>query len=138
MSFLRAHRGYSPEGFIVNDDIPEALCSLSYVTINDTIQKILAYGWGTLLAKVYICNAYRTVPVHLDDRWLMGMSPCLWISPLRSAPKIFTAVADAAEYILHLASVKFVIHYLDDFLIHTSVPQLYIPYFLHFIIWVYQ
>ena len=66
---------YSPEGFSVNDDIPEVLCSLSYVTINDTIQGILAYGWGTLLAKVYICNAYRTVPVHLDDRWLMGM---LW------------------------------------------------------------
>ena len=36
---------------------------------------------------------------------------------LHSAPKIFTAVADAGEYILHLASVKFVIYYLDNFLL---------------------
>ena len=35
---------------------------------------------------------------------------------LCSAPNIFTAMADAAEYILHLAGVKFVIHYLGDFL----------------------
>ena len=60
----------SPEGFSVNDDIPEALCSLSYDTINDTIQGILAYGRGTLLD---ICSAYRTVPVHPDDWWLNGM-----------------------------------------------------------------
>ena len=63
------------EGFIVNDDIPEVLCSLSYVTINYAIQGILAYGRGTLLAKVDIRSAYRTVPVHLGDWWLMGM---LW------------------------------------------------------------
>jgi hypothetical protein len=36
---------------------------------------------------------------------------------LRSAPKIFTAIADAVEWILKQAGVKFVIHYLDDFLL---------------------
>ena len=36
---------------------------------------------------------------------------------LRSAPKIFTAVADAVEWILRKEGVKFVIHYLDDFLV---------------------
>jgi len=36
---------------------------------------------------------------------------------LRSAPKIFTAVADAVEWILRSEGVNFVIHYLDDFLL---------------------
>ena len=36
---------------------------------------------------------------------------------LRSAPKLFTAVADAAEWIVREAGVTFVIHYLDDFLV---------------------
>ncbi len=36
---------------------------------------------------------------------------------LRSAPKIFTAVADAVEWILKHEGVRFAIHYLDDFLV---------------------
>ena len=36
---------------------------------------------------------------------------------LRSAPKIFTAVADAVEWIAKQEGVGFVIHYLDDFLV---------------------
>ena len=85
-----------PAGASVNDGISEALCSLSYVTINDAIQGVLAHSQGVLLAKVDIC--------HPDDRWLMGMSwqGSLFIDTtlsfdLRSAPKIFTALADAAE-----------------------------------------
>ena len=36
---------------------------------------------------------------------------------LSSTPKIFMAVVDAAEWILKAEEVKFVIHYLDDFLV---------------------
>lgn len=36
---------------------------------------------------------------------------------LRSAPKIFTAIADAAEWIARQHGVNFIIHYLDDYLI---------------------
>lgn len=36
---------------------------------------------------------------------------------LRSAPKIFAAVADAVEWIARYLGVRFVIHYLDDFLL---------------------
>ena len=36
---------------------------------------------------------------------------------LRSAPKIFTAVADAVEWIAKSEGAQFVIHYLDDFLV---------------------
>ena len=36
---------------------------------------------------------------------------------LRSAPKIFTAVADAAEWIARQQGVTTILHYLDDFLV---------------------
>ena len=39
---------------------------------------------------------------------------------LRSAQKIFTALADAAEWIVRQRGINFVIHYLDDFLMVTS------------------
>ena len=64
-----------------------------------------------------------------DDRWLMGMSIVHWHCPpiwYYLAPKIFTAIVDAAEWIIRQERVKFVIHYLDDFLViggplHPSV-----------------
>ena len=62
-----------PEGSSVNDGISEKFCSLSYVGVQDAIQGILTYGKGALLAKVDIRNAYRVVPIHPDDWWLMGM-----------------------------------------------------------------
>ena len=80
-------------------------------------------GQGALLAKLDIKSAYRNVPIHPEDRWLMGMSwdGALFIDTtlpfgLRSDPKIFTALADAAEWIIRQAGVNFVIHYLNDFL----------------------
>ena len=36
---------------------------------------------------------------------------------LHSAPKIFTALADAAEWIIQREGVEFIIHYLNDFLL---------------------
>ena len=46
-----------PTGSSINDGIPSTLCSLSYVTIDDAIQKILQYGRGTMLAKIDIQSA---------------------------------------------------------------------------------
>ena len=68
-----------------------------------------------------IRNAYRVVPVHPDDRWLMGMmwQKKLYIDTalpfgLRSAPKIFTALADTIEWIAKNNGIQFIIH---DFLL---------------------
>ena len=36
---------------------------------------------------------------------------------LRSAPKIFTAVADTMEWMAKQEGVRFIVHYLDDFLV---------------------
>ena len=42
---------------------------------------------------------------------------------LRSAPKIITALDDAAEWMVRQQGVEFVIHSLDDFLIITAADE---------------
>ena len=74
------------------------------------------------LVKINIAHAYRNVPVHPDDRHLLGM---LWdgslyvntvlLFGLRSTPKIFSAISDSLEWILRQRSIQLVVHYLDDF-----------------------
>ena len=120
----------SPEGGSVNDGIQESLCSLSYVTVTDAAHGITSYGRGALMIKVDIRNAYRVVPIHPADRWLMGMTweGSVFVDTalpfgLRSAPKIFTAIADAAEWIVRQQGVEFVMHYLDDFLVVTAAEE---------------
>ena len=105
-----------PEGQSVNDGISEALSSLLYVSVERAAQTVLKMGRGAFLAKVDIRNAYRNIPVHPDDRWLLGMS---WqgevfidtVLPfgLRSAPKIFNAVADALDWVVRVGEIY---HYL--------------------------
>lgn len=65
-------------------------------------------GQGVLLAKLDIKSAYRLAPAHSDDRLLLGFEwKGLWYVDgmlpfgLRLAPKIFMAVANALEWILH-------------------------------------
>jgi hypothetical protein len=113
-----------PEGQSVNDGISDALCSLTYVSVDTAAQAALQTGRGTLMAKVDIRNAYRNIPVHPDDRWLLGMSwqGCIYIDTvlpfgLCSAPKIFNAVADALEWVVRERGVSQIYHYLDDFII---------------------
>jgi len=114
----------SPEGKSVNDGVSVPRCSLTYGRVGDAVQGVAAMGRGSLMAKVDIRHAYRTVPVHPSDRDLLGM---VWHGKLfvdgalpfglRSAPKIFMAVADAITWILRKQGVKFIIHYSDGFLL---------------------
>ena len=96
----------SPRGASVNDGIDPDLCSISYVRTDQAAKRALDMGHSALMAKLYLQNAYRTVPVHKDDRHLLGMkckgAVCLDAAlpfGLRSAPKIFSAVADALLWI---------------------------------------
>ena len=94
----------SPEDYSINDGISEELSTLSYVSVDDAADRVLALGQGSMLAKVDIRSAYRIVPVHPDDRHLLRMEwqGMVYIETalpfgLRSAPKIFNAVADAGR-----------------------------------------
>ena len=113
----------SPVNKSVNDGISKHLCSMKYTTTDDAIEKILDMGQGCLLAKVDVEHAYRNIPVHPDDRLLLAMqwNGGIYIDTvlpfgLRSAPKIFSAVADALEWVLQDQGVSMLMHYLDDFL----------------------
>ena len=113
----------SPWGSSVNEGISTNSCSLQYSSVDDAVSIITHLGTQAELVKMDLSNAYRMVPVHPDDQPLLGIS---WQGStfvdralpfgLRSAPKIFTAVADCLAWSLRCEGVRYVIHYLDDFL----------------------
>ena len=63
----------APDGFSVHDGIDGSLTSLTYVKVDD-IEQVLLLGKGSLMAKMDIESAFRIVPVHPDDRPLLGMN----------------------------------------------------------------
>ena len=113
----------APEGHSVNDGIVKELASLSYVTVEAIAARVLTLGRGTLMAKMDIKHAYRNIPVHPQDRPLLGM---LWEGQvfldatlpfgLRSAPLIFTVVADALQWMMEQRGGSNMAHYIDDFI----------------------
>ena len=112
-----------PSGRSVNDGISPLLCSLQYSSLDDALSFVKQLGQGTVLIKVDLRSAYRLVPVHPQDRHLFGINwgGYVYVDQalpfgLRSAPKLFTAVADAIGWALWQAGITLHIHYLDDFL----------------------
>ena len=113
----------SPGGNSINDGISKELASLSYVSVDEVVVRVLQLGRGALMAKMDIKQAYRNIPVHPSDRRLLGMR---WKGKtfvdmalpfgLRSAPLIFSAVADALAWIMQQQGVGWVAHYVDDFI----------------------
>ena len=53
--------------------VPKHLCSLTYVTVDDAIAKILESGPNALLAKVDIKHVFCLQPIHPADRHLLTM-----------------------------------------------------------------
>lgn len=91
----------------MNDGVDKELCSLQYASIDDASSTVLRLGRFSELAKIDIASAYRIVPVHPEDRPLLGMKwkGALFVDMalpfcLRSAPKTFTVVADGLKWIL--------------------------------------
>ena len=99
-------------------------CSLAYARVDDAARRLIEMEVGTQLAKLDLQSAYRHVSVHQDDRPLLGMrwkgNVCLDAAlpfGLRSAPKIFSAVADALLWVMYGSGVTSALHYLEDFFI---------------------
>ncbi|KAL5471327.1 hypothetical protein EMCRGX_G029431 [Ephydatia muelleri] len=95
-----------------------------YATVDQATESVVRLGRGTLMAKIDIKAAYRLVPVHPEDRWLLGMQfegadfmDTVLPFGMRSAPKIFNAVADALEWVCRNEGVQEALHYLDDFMV---------------------
>ena len=116
-----------PDGGSVNGGIDKSLTAMRYASVLDAAKMLLHLGPGTLMAKIDIASAYRIIPVHPKDRYLLGMSfdKKVYIDTqlpfgLSSAPVLFNAYADGLEWIVCTKGVKFILHYLDDFLVLGS------------------
>ena len=113
-----------PEGASVNDQLLRELTHVAYSSIEDASFAMHTLGPGAQLAKIDIRDAYRIIPVHPEDRPFLALSwqdrvyiDCQLPFGLASAPAIFSAVAEALEWILRRRGVRGVLHYLDDFLL---------------------
>ena len=103
----------APADHSINHGIAKELCSLSDVSIDEVTAAALPLGRGTRMAKMDIKEAYRAVPVHPEDRLLLGMR---WQGTsyadktlpfgLRSAPLMFTALADGLEWAIRQCGVE--------------------------------
>ena len=113
----------TPDGHSVNDGISKDLASLSYVSVDNVVTGIFQQRRGTLLAKMDIWQAYRNVPIHPSDRPLLGMrwrgetfADATLPFGLISAPLIFSAIADALQWVMERMGIDWVAHYIDDFI----------------------
>ena len=71
------------------------------------------------LAKIDLKAAYRKVPVHPEDQYLLGISwndQIFCARSFLSAPIIFNAVADALAWAMLCVGIPDLVHYLDDLL----------------------
>ena len=112
----------APQCSSINDGVPTELCSLHYASVEQAVELVKLCGPGALMAKLDLQSAYRMVPVHPQDQSLLGIE---WDSRiyidkalpfgLRSAQKLFTAVADALAWAMICNGLSSFLHYLDDF-----------------------
>ncbi len=75
-------------GYSVNDGIPPDLCSIQYASVEDAANLVRRYGRGAAMAKLDLRNAYRMVPIHPLDQWLLGLNgnrTSTWTEHCRSA-----------------------------------------------------
>ena len=126
-----------PEDSSVNTGVSKELSSLRYPSIDMAVTQILQAGKDAQLSKLDIKDAYRIIPVHPEDWGSLGMH---WQGQyfldtrlpfgLRSAPKIFTALADAIQWLIRERGVECCIHYLDHYLFvekpHTPARALHL------------
>ena len=95
---------------------------MMYTTVERVVRRAMQLGNRALMAKVDIEAAYRLIPIHAQDRPILEVRWEGWIYldamlpfGLRSAPKIFNAVADALQWLLERQGLEGIDYYLDDF-----------------------
>ena len=114
----------APGGASVNDGISADVCSLTYASVDNAVSIIQYLGQRSQLVKMDLKDAYRIIPVNPQNYHLLSIQwdnqvfvDCSLPFGLRSAPKVFTAFADLVAWIIHCWGVRWLLHYLDDFLL---------------------
>ena len=90
--------------------IDPALTSLSYTQVEQDAQAVLKLGPGT-----DVKSAFQVIPIHPDDRPLLGILAALPFG-LYSAPRLFNILVDALKWIAKRLGIEFLWHYLDNFI----------------------
>lgn len=113
-----------PPNVSVNDGIGDEEARVSYCSLQSILDEVVELGPKALLGKIDFARAYRQVPVHPDDRQLLGMKFqgeffVDLVLPFggRSCAKIFSRVAELARFAFEeRALASRVRNYLDDFI----------------------
>ena len=112
----------SPQNFSINDGIQSSLCSLVYTSVGQAAELVRECGKGALMVKHDLKCLQDGVSIHPADQHLLGLDwqgmtycDCALPFDLRSAPKIFTAIADGVTWAMVCKGIQNVLHYLDDF-----------------------
>jgi hypothetical protein len=128
--FRMIHDLSNPFGRSVNTFIEPTDAAVSYETLDTVIHFVQVNGKGALMAKVDIEEAFRIIPIHPNDRHLLGFmfqgnyyfDKCLPMG-CRTSCRIFetfsTALQWVSKYKLH---IKHITHILDDFIL-IGPPQ---------------
>ena len=121
-----------PSGFAVNEGLrADALPDLKFASVGDVVKRIQEMRAADPECKIFLCkldveNAYRNLPVDMNDWWMLGY----WVNGrylvdtrlpfgLASAPSHFSRVTRAITWAAARAGFQ-VIGYLDDFLVLES------------------
>ena len=122
-----------PPGSSINDFINIDNYRLQYLSMDDVVAKIKKSGQYTLLSKIDLEDAFKSIPVRPEDWPLLGSTfdyfypdtgryeKCYFYDKVlqfgsRSSPKLFTDFAKAANLIMKYNGVTYSDQYLDDYI----------------------
>jgi hypothetical protein len=108
----------------INSLIDKEECSLSYVSIDDAIRRIIYCGPGSSLCKTDISDAFKLIPIKPEQyhlfcvKWRDHYFYCNRLAfGCRSSPVIFDTFSQAICWIAsNNYGIEYILHMLDDFL----------------------
>jgi hypothetical protein len=118
----RIHNLSHPIGASINDFIEYQ--PLRYASFDDAVSIAKKLGPKALFAKLDVKAAFRCIPIHPSDRKWLGMR---WRNQyyadlalpfgMSSSPALWEQFASLVEWIIRNSGVRWVCHYVDDFLL---------------------
>ncbi len=115
----------------VNGSIPDDIKSVQYATIRDAIHTIQKLGNNIYMCKLDIRNAYRIIPVHFSQHYLLGFSFKNQYYYERVLPQgmgtscaIFECFSTALDWIINNVFKIPCHHILDDFILFGKTESL--------------
>jgi len=130
----------SPHGSSVNDGISPDCKSVKYQSIDLACRLILKFGGKCMLSKIDVEHAYKLIPVHSSDFYLLGFTLDDGYYFDKTLPmglsyscSLFTSFSNAIHWIAeNKLGIHGCVHVLDDFLFVAPPPKQLCPINLHF------